>query len=230
MSQSFESAGGDDRDQWAIKMQAKYAIPVYAAYWRVNEEDILEVDQCRETEKTAQILDADGGTDKVVQPDTGIRHIAQRFRTQHEKWSTDFSIRTSTYSDADTEYDKLLNAHRNGGNVPAIYSFGVGAATTKAGCLDRGFSAIHFIDLPKFLNRVDNNDLEAVSKQSNKDGSAALYYTVDSLRRYGVINDSISGDILASAWLDSSVSDDFPTAPGIDSTGQLDLFEFGGGK
>ena len=228
---TFESAGGADRDKWAIQMQTLYAIPVYAKYWSVDESEILEVDQCRETEKTAQILDSDGGTDKVVRPSTGIRHIAQRFRTRSEKYGNpDFSIRTSTYSDVDTEYDKLLNAHRNGGNVPAIYSFGIGAGVNKSECKQRGFAAIHFLDLPKFLQHVDNNQLSAIAQYEKDDGSEALYYSIDDLRRFGVINDSIQGDVLSSAWEDRQLSDDFPTAPGIDNTGQLDLMDFGGSQ
>lgn len=230
MSETFRSAGGAGRDNWAIQMQTLYAIPVYAKYWRVDEAEILEVDQCRQTEKTAQILDSDGGTDKVVRPETGIRHIAQRFRTQDEKYGNpDFSIRTSTYSGVETEYDKLMNAYRNNGNIPAIYSFGIGAGVTQSECLQRGFAAVHFIDLPSFLNRVDNNDIEAIGRFRNGDGSEALYYNIDQLRRYGVINDSIHGDVLSSAWEDRALSDEFPTAPGIDNTGQLDLMDFGGG-
>jgi hypothetical protein len=43
-----------------------------------------------------------------------------------------------------------------------------------------------------------------------------------------VVQDSISGDVLRSVWNDGTTSNEFPTAPGIKTTGQVELFGFGG--
>jgi hypothetical protein len=212
-------------------MQQRFAMPVYREYWNVPEHKITEVDELGKTETAAKVLDADGGTDKVVRPATGIRHIAQRFRKRTQKgpevYDPDFSIRTATYSDADTEYDKMLNAYRNGGNVPAIYAFGIGAGTSRRQCLRRGFAEFYFLDNKRFLKLVDNGHLEAVACYPNGDGSEALYFSIESLRNHGIIEDAVAGGVLKSAWRDEQTSNEFPTAPGVKTTGQVDLSSFG---
>jgi len=232
MSKTFEGGGFDDRDRWALKMQAEYAVPIYREYWAVGDDDITEVDKCGKTEDAARVFDTMGGTDKAITPSTGMRHVAQRFRTRTQSddgyvYSTDFSIRTSSYTGADTEYDKLLNAYRNDGNVPAIYSFGVADAFNKPDALEAGFRDFYFLDLERFLKLVDNNQLEPVSCYPNGDGSEALYFSVDSLRDTGIIRDEIHGDVLSSAWRGVQTSNEFATAPGVKTTGQVDLLSFG---
>lgn len=233
MSDATTPGGFDDRDRWALNMQRRFAMAVYQEYWNVGSEKITEVDELSKTETAAAMLDADGGTDKVVRPATGIRHVAQRFRKRNKDGSTvydpDFSIRTSTYSEAKTEYDKMLNAYRNGGNVPAIYAFGVGDGTSRKQCLRRGFSEFHFLDNQRFLKLVDAGHLQPIACYGNGDGSEALYYSIESLRDHGVIEDTVAGSVLKSAWEDHETSNNFPTAPGIKTTGQVDLLDFGGG-
>jgi hypothetical protein len=232
VSRNVTPAGFDDRDGWALKMQAQYALPIYREYWAIGGDDITEVDELGKTETAAKVMDCDGGADKVVTPATGIRYVAQRFRTRSESddgylYDPDFSIRTATYSDQDTEYDKLLNAHRNGGNVPAIYTFGVGDGVSYGECLDKGFREFYFLNLPRFLKLVDAGHLTPVASYPNGDGSEALYYDVDDLHDHNVVQDSVSGDVLRSAWRDDTTSNEFPTAPGIKTTGQVELFGFG---
>ena len=232
MSKTVEPDGFEDRDEWALKMQAKYAVPIYREYWAVNNEQITEVDKCGKTEDAARVFDTMGGTDKAITPSTGMRHVAQRFRTRTQAddgyvYSTDFSIRTSSYTGADTEYDKLLNSYRNDGNVPAIYSFGVADGFDKQEALGSGFRDFYFLDLERFLKLVDNNQLEPVSCYPNGDGSEGLYFSVDSLRDNGIIRDEIHGDVLSSAWRNVQTSNEFPTAPGVKTTGQVDLLSFG---
>jgi hypothetical protein len=233
VSEAATPSGFDDRDNWALEMQQRYAVPVYREYWNVSAEEVTEVDELGKTEAAARVLDADGGTDKVIRPSTGIRHVAQRFRKLSKNgtqvYDPDFSIRTSTYTDANTEYDKMLNAWRNGGNVPAIYTFGVGDGTSRKQCLQRGFREFYFLDNHRFLKLVDGGHLEPIACHGNGDGSEALYYTVESLRNNGVVEDAISGEVLKSAWADTPTSNDFPTAPGIKTTGQVDLLNFCGG-
>lgn len=231
MSRYVTPSGFDDRDDWALKMQAQYALPIYQEYWAIGNDKITEVDELGKTETAAKVMDADGGADKVVTPATGIRYVSQRFRTRSESengyvYDTDFSIRTATYSDQDTEYDKLMNAHRNGGNVPAIYTFGIGDGFSRPECLDKGFREFYFLKLKRFLKMVDGGHLTAVASNPNGDGSKALYYSVDDLHDQNVVQDSVSGDVLRSAWRDSTTSNEFPTAPGIKATGQVELFGF----
>lgn len=233
MSRNTTPDSFDERDRWALKMQSKYALPIYRQYWAIENSDITEVDELGKRETAAKVIDADGGADKVVTPETGIRYVAQRFRTRSKNkdghvFDPDFSIRTSTYSDSKTEYDKLLNAYRNGGNVPAIYTFGVGDGVTQAECLNKGFREFYFLKLPRFLRRVDGGHLTPVASYGNGDGSEALYYDLDDLRDQSVVQHSVSGGVLRSAWRDDTTSNGFPTAPGIKNTGQLNLCDFGG--
>jgi len=221
----------DGRMKWALKMQEKFAIHIYKKYWAINKTEITEVDSHAETEKAAQKIDA-SGIDKIVEPETGVRHVAQRFRTLTNKngriLEPDFSIRTSTYSDKDTEYDKLLKAYRNNGNIPKIYTFGVGAAVKKKDCLQKGFKDFYFLDLHGFLKLFDRDHIEAVASYPNGDGRKALYFDIQDLRDTVIVQNEISGNVLASSWNQGDASDDFPTAPGIKSTGQLNLLGFGG--
>jgi len=230
---SVTPAGFDERDDWALQMQAQYALSIYREYWAISDDEITEVDELGKSETAAKVMDVDGATDKVVTPSTGIRYVAQRFRKRSENdngriYDPDFSIRTATYSDKDTEYDKLLNAYRNGGNVPAIYTFGIGDGVTRSECLDKGFRDFYFLKLPRFLKLVDAGHLTPVASYPNGDGSKGLYYAVDDLHDHNVVQDSISGDVLRSAWSDDTTSNEFPTAPGIKTTGQVELFGFGG--
>jgi hypothetical protein len=231
VSETTTPNGFDERDNWASEMQQRYAVPVYREYWNVSAEKVTEVDELGKTEAAARVLDADGGTDKVIRPSTGIRHVAQRFRKRSKNgtqvYDPDFSIRTSTYTDADTEYDKMLNAWRNGGNVPAIYTFGVGDGTTREQCLQRGFRDFYFLDNHRFLKLVDDGYLQPVACYGNGDGSEGLYFAVSDLADAGVIRDTVTGQVLASAWREGQTSNKFPTAPGVKTTGQVDLFEFG---
>jgi hypothetical protein len=234
MSKGTTEDGFDDRDGWQMQMQTRFAMPVYRAYWAVDDEEITEVDKCAKTETAARVFDADGCTDKAVTPSTGMRYIAQRFRTRQRGsdgrvYDPDFSIRTQTYSDADTEYDKLMNAWRNGGNVPAIYAFGIADAFTRDAAKDNGFREFYFLKLKRFLKLVDNGQLDPVAAYPNGDGSKALYYSIDSLRNNRVVQDGVSGGVLMSAWQAEETSDRFPTAPGIKTTGQVELFSFGDG-
>lgn len=224
----------NSRKNWALIMQERYALNIYKAYWAIGDGQITEFDAYAETEDAAMKIDA-SGIDKMIEPDTGVRHIAQRFRTLSELKDAsvvdpDFSIRRASYSDQDTEYDKLFNAYRNNGDIPRLYSFGIGAAISKADCLEMGFKDFYFFDLPRFLKLVDSGHIEAVASYPNGDGSEALYYSIDDLRDSDVIQDEISGQVLSSAWEDRPVSNDFPTAPGIDKTGQVNLFDFGDGE
>lgn len=220
-----------DRMNWSLKMQERFAIPIYKNYWSISEAQITEVDAHAETEEAAQKIDA-SGIDKVVEPDTGVRHVAQRFRTLTERdgqiLEPDFSIRISSYTDQDTEYDKLLNAYRNGGNVPKIYTFGVGASVSKQDCLQSGFKDFYFLDLHRFLKLFDQSHIDPCGSYPNGDGSKALYFDIQQLRDTDIIRTEISGNVLASCWNGCNVSNDFPTAPGIKTTGQLNLFDFGG--
>jgi len=232
MSKTTTPGGFDDRDKWALRMQHRYAIPVYREYWAVAESDITEVDDYRDQEVSAAVLDCDGGTDKIVNPETGIRHVAQRFRTRAKSdngyvFTTDFSIRTSSYSGKDTEYDKVMNAWRNDGTVPAIYAFGIADGFNRAEALESGFREFHFINYPAFLRQFDNGHITPNACYENGDGSEALYFAVSDLADAGVIRDSVSGQVLASAWREGQTSNKFPTAPGVKTTGQVDLFEFG---
>lgn len=222
------------RKDWSLQMQERYAIPIYKTYWRISEDQITEVDAGAENEEIAREIDA-SGIDKLVQPDTGVRHLAQRFRTLCELdggavVDPDFSIRISSYSDMETEYDKLLNAFRNEGNIPKIYTFAIGASTSKRDCLRVGFKEFYFLRLPKFLKLFDGGHIQPCASYENGDGSRGLYFDVQDLRDNHVVQDAISGTVLSSAWEEGPVSDDFPTAPGIDDTGQLNLFDFGGGE
>lgn len=223
----------NDRMNWSLQMQKRFAIPVYKNYWSISESQITEVDAHAEDEQAAQKIDA-SGIDKMVEPDTGVRHLAQRFRTLSERdgqiFDPDFSIRTSTYNDKETEYDKLLNAYRNGGNVPKIYTFGIGASVSKTDCLDSGFKDFYFLDLHRFLKLLDQAQIEACASYPNGDGSKALYFKIEELRDTEIVRTEISGNVLASCWNGRNVSNDFPTAPGIKTTGQLNLCDFGGGE
>lgn len=228
MSKATRS-GFDDRDKWALEMQSRYAVDIYCEYWAIPESDVTEVDQLRGDEVAAKLLDTQGGTDKVVTPSTGIRHIAQRFRTRDREFGDpDFSIRVSSYSDKDTEYDKIMNAFRNGGNVPQIYSFGIADGYTKSEGLENGFYSFHFIDFPRFLQLFDSGHIQPIACYANGDGSEALYFNIDDLRQKHAVTQTISGDVLESAWADRQTSDEFPTAPGVKTTGQVELFDFGG--
>jgi hypothetical protein len=226
--------GRDARDSWAMKMQQRYAVPVYHEYWDIDDTDIVEVDKRAEREKAARVFDTDGGTDKAVTPSTGMRHVAQRFRTRAQSdtgyvYETDFSIRSHTYSSQDTEYDKLMNAWRHDGNVPSIYTFGITNAFQRTDALESGFKDFYFIDLRGFLDAVDSGRLDAVSAHGNGDGSRALYFSVDSLREAGLIRDEIHDEVLKSAWHEQETSDDFPTAPGVGTDNQMDLNSFNSG-
>jgi len=219
---------------WALEMQKRFAIPIYKHYWALSDAQITEVDAHAETEEAAQKIDA-SGIDKVVEPETGVRHVAQRFRTLGEGeggqiLEPDFSVRVSTYSDQETEYDKLLNAHRNGGNVPKIYTFGVGASTSKQDCLRSGFKDFYFLDLHRFLELFDRGHIQACASHPNDDGSKGLYFDIEQLRDTDTIQAEISGSVLASCWNGSNATNGFPTAPGIKTTGQLNLCDFGGGE
>lgn len=222
------------RKSWSLKMQKQFAIPIYKQYWCVSEGDITEVDSHAEDEIAAREIDA-SGIDKMIRPETGVRHIAQRFRTLSELeggviQEPDFSIRISTYSEQDTEYDKLLNSHRNGGQIPKIYTFGITAATTQHESLQTGFKEFYFFKLPRFLKLFDQGHITACAAYPNGDGSKALYFDIQDLRDNHIIQDSLSSSVLSSAWSDKGVSDDFPTAPGIKNTGQLNLCDFDGGS
>lgn len=223
----------EGRKSWSLKMQERFAIDIYKAYWCISEEQITEVDAYAEHEEAAMAIDA-SGIDKVVEPATGVRHIAQRFRTLREFKNgkvidPDFSIRISTYGGHETEYDKLLNAYRNNGNVPKIYTFGIGASVSKEDCLQSGFKDFYFLKLERFLKLLDSNKLQASSSRDNKDGSKGLYFHIQDLRDNYIIQDEISGSVLASCWNGDRPSDDFPTAPGIKNTGQVKISDFGGG-
>lgn len=214
-----------------MKMQERFAIPIYKEYWSLSDEEITEVDIHAETEHAALEMDM-SGIDKIVKPLTGVRHIAQRFRTLSEikggrVVDPDFSIRTSTYGDEDTEYDKLMNAHRNGGQVPKVYTFGIGAAVSKSDCLESGFKDFYFLKLPRFLKLVDHGKVKACQSHPNGDGTKALYFEIQDLRDNRIIQNEISGSVLTSCWDGGDTSDDFPTAPGIKNTGQVKISDFG---
>jgi hypothetical protein len=224
----------DERMEWSLEMQRRYAIPVYKNYWALSDEQITEVDDAGTEETAAKKIDA-SGIDKIVEPSTGVRHIAQRFRTPErfgsgELVDPDFSLRVSSYTDRQTEYDKLLNAYRNGGNVPKIYTFGVAADVSKSQSRETGFKAFYFIDLHAFLKQFESGHIQPCSCYPNGDGSEALYFDIGDLREQGVIQDEISGGVLSSCWRDCDTASEFPNAPGVKTTGQLNLCDLDGGE
>lgn len=216
----------DDNWSWALKMQDRYAIDIYQHYWKVKRHEIVEIDALGEDEKGAKQLDY-SGIDKHIGKRN--RHIAQRFRTNSRRFSRDFSLRLETADSDESEYDKLMSAYRNGGNYPAVYAFGIGAATTQPKCLDQGLSKFYFIDMDILLPAIDSGEVEAVGGGENDDGSRGLYYDTDDLWAVGCIQDSITGSDLRSCWNDADGAT-CPTAPCVpDDDGQTGLGDFGGG-
>jgi hypothetical protein len=207
-------AGLTRRDQWALKMQERYALDVYKEYWGVSSCDITEVDQLRaDGVGLAKMLDADGGTDKIIQPNGIPVFVAQRFR-KNSKYPVDFSIRARTYSQAETEIHKLLRSKESNGNLPGVYAFGVGDSLNKQDCLETGFKEMHFLDVEKVLKLLDSGEVES-ERHPNGDGSAGMYIEISDLHEKGAVFDSIQGETLRSAWNNGPTDSDFPTAPHV---------------
>jgi len=71
VSRNTSPSGFDDRDNWALEMQARFALSIYREYWAISRNEITEVDELGKTETAAKVMDCDGGADKVVTPATG---------------------------------------------------------------------------------------------------------------------------------------------------------------
>jgi hypothetical protein len=184
-----------ERFEWSIQMQKRHALDIYRQFWDV--EAITEVDAAGDSgQRNMKLLDY-SGIDKIVHTKgNGPIQVAQRFRQPYYDstagWTdADFSIRVQTYSNQDTEYDKLKRAFNGRGQVPSVYGFGR-TPQGRAVARESGFSEFYLIDCQTFLGEHLNGGLDAACRASNGDGSAALYFDLDELDRHGCVIETFS--------------------------------------
>jgi hypothetical protein len=169
----------------------------------------------------AVTVDRAGGIDAIVQtPGAAPVFVAQRVRTMRQHRSNwyrpDFSLREQTSTGDDSEFVRLMDAHRTGRDLPSIYLFGIGAGTTRDDCVDDGLTALFWIDTRQLLEAIDAGDIDADRHRSDT-GELTRYYDVDELRQNDCLRAEASGSTLQSIYAgESPDAADFPRAePGV---------------
>lgn len=113
----------ESNDDFAQLVQMRYAIPLYREYWNVESDDITEVDQQnRDGDALAELLDMDGGVDKIINLG-GVLLIAQRIRRPRPKRYRDLTIRRQVEQDWNAEYTKLKRCYNGQGSNPSKYAY-----------------------------------------------------------------------------------------------------------
>lgn len=206
--------GFDSRRSWAAKMHQEWLAPAMAEYWDVDVDDIQPM---MGDSAGAKAADQAGGIDAIVRTvGSAPVFVAQRVRSlrQHRSniWRPDFSLREKTAGGDQAEYQRLIDAHRNGRDLPSTYLFGVGSSTSRPRCLKQGLDALFWIDTAELLDAIDARQIDSDVHRS-RTGELTRYYSVDELRQAGCIDGEASGKTLNSVYgADDDVDPDFPQA------------------
>jgi hypothetical protein len=210
--------GFDDRRDWAATMHRDWLEPAMAAYWDVPAAAIQPMFSDSADAVTA---DAAGGIDAIVQTRGAAPvFVAQRVRTMRKFRGSchrpDFSLREQTSTGDDSEFVRLLDAYRTGRDLPSVYLFGIGVATSRRACVNDGLAALFWIDTREMMASIDAGQLEGDSHRSGT-GERTRYYSVDDLRQCDCIVADASGRDLASVYRDNvPLEPGFPRAePGV---------------
>ena len=200
--------GFDDRRQFAAKMHQQWLEPAMAAYWRVDRDDIQPM---YSQSSDAVVVDEKGGIDAIVQTaGSAPVFVAQRVRKMRKyrnNWyRPDFSLRDETSTGDKSEYARLMDAYRTGRDLPSVYLFGIGAATSQKGCINEGLTALYWIDTKQLVASIDAGDIEG-ERHQNDTGETTYYYSVDDLQRCDCVRAKASGSALQSVYDDNRCVD-----------------------
>lgn len=177
----------EERFKHSIAMQP-HAVEYYSEY--LNIKKVINVDALGQSDNDMKTLDFSGIDNLIVTEDDTIIHIAQRFRRDYDKdgeWVTpDFSLRYKSYSDGQTEYEKVKKAHYGISSMPNLYGFGrepYGREVAE----ENGFDEFYLIDLETLAAAHFEGSLSGKGPHPNGDGSMGLYFDLDDLRRHDCI-------------------------------------------
>jgi len=206
--------GFDDRKDFAAKMHRRWFAPAMTAYWDVDDGDVQLMTGDSDGAITA---DRAGGIDAIVQTAGAAPvFVAERVRTLRQHRSStfrpDFSLRERTATGDDSEFVRLMDAHRTGRDLPSVYLFGIGAGTSRQDCLNDGLSALFWIDTRELLASIDAGELEA-DRHRSETGELTRYYSIDDLRRCDCLRADVAGQALRTVFDDyRPVDAGFPSA------------------
>lgn len=177
------------RKDWATALDDE-ADRYYREHFGVTEHCIYSFESCfdgeydvGDAERSLQLLDF-AGLDRLVDVNGNrIVPIAQRYRPVDG--GHDFSFRVTNGKGKDAEYDKCLNAFRNGGFYPSVYAFGIADAD------ESSFVEFHLLDTRRLLMAIETGELQGDGPYDSPDGQTkALYYSIEDLREAGCILNS----------------------------------------
>lgn len=180
-----------DRHKWEKEIQIRYAVPIYQRIW--PNAIIEEIDNMADTNDLARNFDMNG-LDKVIKlgEHRATIHLAQRFRKpRFNNYTVDFSLRYHTPGlNGDikkAEFFYLMEAIKDDYWIPNKYVFGV---TKGHGVECGGFKQFYVFNLRPLLEAIFNEEILDIGIHPNvnedgiRDGSSAIYYSLDDLEKF----------------------------------------------
>lgn len=174
--------------EWSDEL-TREATAYLCEWYDVDESDIYDVESHFDREyatddalRLLHILDY-SGLDLRVDCSYKMVDVALRIRPTSDEYDVDFSFRVENGIEGkDAEYDKWLNAYREGdGYYPGVAAFGVANADETA------FEEFHLIAVEPFLEAIEAGELVGDGPYPSPGGAEALYYSIESLRDAGCI-------------------------------------------
>lgn len=213
--------GFDSRREFSTVMHRRYLSDAMAAYWGVDADAITPI----HGDSDGALAADKSGIDAIVSTHGGAPvFIAERVRTLRQRHGRlkrpDFSLRVQTASGDDSELPKLMDAYQTGRSLPDCYLFGIAAADNTDDAVERGLSALYWLDAERIFGAIDAGQLEG-SEYASPTGEITRYYEIDDLRDAGCVTAETQGLALKSATdAEQPLRDGFPAVEPRGKTAQ----------
>lgn len=184
------------RHRWSIKVQDRYALPIYKRIWP---ESLIEpIDKYAIKNDSWKRRDFSGLDVIIALPNGTEIHLAQRFRSSDS--GNDFSLRYKVPKLGgglqESEYFKLLAAYKEGYWYPSHYAFGNTKFSLRVDPAkvnyEQGFFNFYVFKLDTLLRLISNGELKYEGPYANPkpdgepNGSCGVYFRLDDIPKEAI--------------------------------------------